>query len=259
MNLSINPDPADATAAPQKSTSHNVGGKFLFTRSFDGDAASLAAEAMRNAPTPMVTLSVAEFEGAKAESYAAGVRAGRAEAAEDQNALLAEAIARLTVALQQLASATNTQQARTLETVALSVKAIAQKALPHYFQQHGLDEIEKLVSETLQQLKEEPRLVVRVADQQLDACISRLNGLAARAAYEGKLVIMADSTLAASDCRIEWADGGLERLEQHLWASLEQALSHRLGKVHPQLEQYHKTPAITPVTTETGATHDHIE
>lgn len=256
MNLSINTTPAENDKTDGKKAG---GGKFLFTRSFDSDPASLAAEAMRNAPTPMTTMTVAEFEGAKAESYAAGVRAGRAESAEDQNAMLVQTVQQVVQALQQVVASTSSKQARTAETVVQAVRVITQKALPAYFEQHGFAEIEKLVTETLQQLKGEPRLVIRVADQHLDRCITSFNGVAAQAAYEGKLVIMADNSLGHSGCRIEWADGGLERLENNLWTSLEQALNHRVGKHRPQVDNYTTAQAIPETALQTGVTHDNVE
>lgn len=223
-------------------------GKFLFTRSFDMDAASVAAEALRNAPTPMTTMTVAEFEGARAESFAEGVRAGKAEAHEEQLATLLLLMERVGLTIQNLTQVTRAKQQQTAEAVAQAVKAITQKALPHYLEQHGFAEIEKLVVDTLQQMKDEPRLVIRVADQHLDACIKHLNEVAAKAAYEGKLVVLADSSLGPSDCRMEWADGGLERLENNLWSSIDQALSHRIGKHRTQIDNYTTPP--------TGESHD---
>lgn len=225
----------------------------MFTRKFDMDAASLAAEALRNAPTPMTTMPVAEFEGAKAESFAEGVRAGKAEAQQEQLATLLLLVERVGVTIHELAKATTAKQQQTADTVALAVKAITQKALPYYLEQQGFAEIEKLVVDTLQQLKDEPRLVIRVADQHLDACVKHLNAVATKAAFEGKLVILADSNLGPSDCRIEWADGGLERLQNNLWASIDQALSHRVGKHRAQLDTYTANETID----NTGVSHDH--
>lgn len=248
MNLSTNADNTAGDSAEMKK------GKFLFTRSFDMDAASMAAEALRNAPTPMTTMTVAEYEGTQATSFAAGVRAGKAEAAEEQQAMLLLLMERVGNAIMGLSTTTRAQQTQTAEAVAQAVKAITQKALPHYLEQHGFAEIEKLVIDTVHQLKDEPRLVIRVADMHLDACVKHLNEVTAKAAFEGKLVVLADSNLGPSDCRIEWADGGLERLENNLWASVDQALSHRIGKHVPQVDNYTTTTLLE--TEQTGESHD---
>lgn len=251
MNLSTNADKnADTLKKP----------KFMFGRSFE--TSDMALEAMRNAPEPTVTIKVAEMEGARATSYADGVNAGRAEAAVDQNAMLLQLMERTAHSLRDLMQSSRTKQEHEAEAVAMAVKAIAQKALPRYMEQHGFAEIEQLVIDTLQQLKEEPRLVIRVADQHLDACVKHLNDVAAKAAYEGKLVVLADGNLGPSDCRIEWADGGLERLENNLWASVDQALSHRIGAHRQQVDNYTQpTQAVAEQQTEApqaeaGEKHD---
>lgn len=245
-----------STSEPTTSADELKKGKFMFTRSFDTDAASLAAEALRNAPTPITTMTVAEFEGAKAESFAEGVRAGKAEAHEEQLATLLLLMERVGATIQGLSKTTAAKQQQTADVVAQAIKAIAQKALPYYLEQQGFAEIEKLVVDTLHQLKEEPRLVIRVADRHLDDCIKHLNEVAAKAAYEGKLVVLADSSLGPSDCRVEWADGGLERLENNLWASVDQALNHRIGKHRPQVDNYTATETATKTMDNTGAAHD---
>lgn len=230
--------------------------KFMFGRSFDMDAASLAAEALRNAPTPMTTMTVAEFEAARAESFAAGVHAGKAEEKEEQMATLLQLMDKVSASIQHLTHITKVQQEQTAEAVAQSVKAITQKALPRYLEQQGFAEIEKLVIDTLHQLKDEPRLVIRVADQHLDACIKHLNDVATKAAFEGKLVVLADGNLGPSDCRIEWADGGLERLENNLWASIDQALSHRIGTHRAQVDNYTQAQPTMTEQAETGASNE---
>ncbi len=55
-----------------------------------------------------------------------------------------------------------------------------------------------------------------------------LDDLAAGCGYQGKLVLLADPSLDADDCRIEWADGGAERDTGSAWRELEAAIEQLL-------------------------------
>lgn len=198
-------------------------GKFLFDVSFDGGDDPYAA--LRNPAEAKVNMKVSEFEAAKAQAYADGVNAGKAEAASSQQAQLNALMEMLGTRLQSLATDAAASNAARDETMALAIKAVAYKLLPAYAAQNGLTEIENIVTKTLADLRDEPRLVVRVAEMHVDTCAQRLPELAKTRAFPGQLIILADATLGPSDCRLEWADGGLERLENNLWTEIERALA----------------------------------
>src|SRR5205814_4481353 len=72
-----------------------------------------------------------------------------------------------------------------------------------------LGEITALVSDCFSHLVATPHLVVRINDSLYEAARTQIERLAARAGFEGRLVILAEPTIATGDCRIEWADGGV--------------------------------------------------
>ena len=102
--------------------------------------------------------------------------------------------------------------------------AIAKKILPEFAARNGLSEIEGLLTETIREMAREPRLVVRVAEAQFDAIDERVQAIATQLAYAGKMIVLADATVAAGDCRIEWADGGVERDTQATLDTIEQTI-----------------------------------
>jgi flagellar assembly protein FliH len=217
MNLSTDPAPHKNTPAGADKS------KFLFDLSFDADVMA-GARGDATLADPQLTLLTSEVDAMKAEAYAAGVAAGQQEAADSQQAQMNAMLDILGSKLQTLAHNVTQHSAARDEAMANAIKAIAHKLLPAYAAQNGLAEIENIVSQTITGLRDEPRLVIRVAEAHADGCSTRLPALAKSVAWPGQLIIMADATLGPSDCRLEWADGGLERLENSLWAEVDRLL-----------------------------------
>ena len=239
MNLSTDPSPSKATEK----------GKFLFDLSFDSGVSG-RLNGLREETDPMLTIPTSALDAAKAEAYAAGVAAGQAEAAASQQVQMNMMLDVLSTKLQALATAATQMHAARDEAIANAIKAIAHKLLPAYATKNGLQEIESIVAKTLADLRDEPRMVVRVSDAHVDECAERLPNLAKSLAFPGQLIILGDPTLGASDCRLEWADGGLERLENNLWAEIDRVLAkyatHTATGRAGLMDEY-KTKSETPV------------
>jgi flagellar assembly protein FliH len=86
-------------------------------------------------------------------------------------------------------------------------RKLAQVALEAY----PLKEVEALLADCLNKLHREPRIVVRVSQASAEALREDIDRLCAEHGFAGRVVIMAEPALVGSDCRIEWADGGVER------------------------------------------------
>jgi flagellar assembly protein FliH len=80
-----------------------------------------------------------------------------------------------------------------------------------------------LVADCLHKLHREPRLVVRVAPNLAEALRTDIDALCAEHGFAGRVVILAEDALAGADCRIEWADGGIERDLAKTFADIEQS------------------------------------
>jgi flagellar assembly protein FliH len=120
---------------------------------------------------------------------------------------------------------------------------IVRKLFPRLAKAHGMAEIEAVVGESLSRLRDEPRVVVRVADSLLDAVNERVKELAAKAGFEGRIVLIAQDDLQAGDIRVEWADGGAERDSGVLWHQIDDIIERVMG-----------TPRPVETTTQSGAT-----
>ncbi len=94
---------------------------------------------------------------------------------------------------------------------------------------HGLAEIEAVLGQCLESLKQEPRLVAYVHGARLDALQERLTQLSASNGFEGRVVLIGDDAMGESDCRVEWADGGVEREAGRIWRAIEEALTRYIA------------------------------
>ncbi len=170
-----------------------------------------------------------DLEAAREEGFAAGKQAGADEirrSLEQQMVHALDAVSQQLVALcQAQIDAVDRQARETVETATVIVR----KLFPKLANSHGLAEIEALVRECLERLREEPRIVIRVADQLLDEIESRIGALAARCGFDGKFVFLAQEEMEPSDVRIEWADGGAERDSKHLWRTIDEVINQMAG------------------------------
>ncbi|NDG05155.1 MAG: hypothetical protein EB121_07415, partial [Alphaproteobacteria bacterium] len=147
--------------------------KFNFGRSFD--ASAMAAETQKAKPP---TFTQQQLDDAKSAGYAEGLAAGQKVAEENISALLKKLHDQFKQAFEQQVQG----QSRHDQTASELALQLMRKLLPAYEAEFGLTEISFLIQETLQELSQEPRLVVRVADSMFDAVNERLAKLTERAA-----------------------------------------------------------------------------
>lgn len=192
--------------------------KFLFDRSFDDGLGAGEAEK----PKPVFTLE--QMEATRQEAYASGFAAGQKATQDEQQQAFALFFARLEQQLGLLVKAGMEvwqAQLRHLEQTAL---AIVRKLMPEYAASYGLGEIQAIVAQVVAEMAHEPRLVVRVSEAQFDAVNARLKDVTDRQAYAGKVVLLGEAGFSPGDCRVEWADGGIERNQEILWQEIERIM-----------------------------------
>ncbi len=194
--------------------------KFMFDRSFDGGAGAQTVE--RRVP---VTLKPEQLDALKKESFDAGFVEGQKAGLDQQTHKLHTAVTHLDARLGELMQhLVHDQQSRDAE-IRNAVLAIAKKFLPDMTSRHGLQEIQAMLAEVIAEMAHEPRLVVRVHETEFDSLNSRIAEITAQKAYAGKVVVLADADIAAGDCRVEWADGGIERNVQATWKNIDNAVA----------------------------------
>ncbi len=105
--------------------------------------------------------------------------------------------------------------------------SIVRKMMPDLAATTGMQEIEAMLSAAIAEMLHEPRLVVRVNESEFDSVNTKVQDIATQKAYAGKVVVLADAQIAAGDCRVEWADGGMERNTATTWTDVEAVVAPR--------------------------------
>jgi flagellar assembly protein FliH len=192
--------------------------KFLFDTDF------AAPDRREKAATPAeIAERIAEAE---ARAYRAGYDAAQREAKVESDRRAALALEEIAISIKAIAARVNGIENR-METEAVDVAvAVARKLTAELIAREPLGEITALVSDCFSHLVATPHLVVRINDSLYEGARAQIERLAAHAGFEGRMVILAEPTIATGDCRIEWADGGvvLDR------AAIEAKISELVGR-----------------------------
>ncbi len=185
---------------------------------------------------PPPSFSEAQLAAARDQGFDAGKAAGLIEAETRQEEAIAAATDKIAQAAEALLAAEARRETQNaVDLLRLTLQAI-RKTMPQLAQKHALVEIEGLIHETLDMRRDEPRLAVMVAAEHLDALRARLDAMATARGYNGKMIVIADDALAGTDCRVEWADGGVERVYQRLQAQIEAEFDKTVTGIESQAQ-----------------------
>ncbi|NDE90226.1 MAG: hypothetical protein EB059_03685 [Alphaproteobacteria bacterium] len=201
--------------------------RFMFDTSFDLEALKAVQE--KKAPT---VFSEEEMALAKEQSHDQGFVAGKEAAMRDLKNHQHEILANIQLIFERMADEVWKGSAEKKQASGEIALAIARKIIPDFIRKNGVQEITAAVESCVTDMINEPRMVLRISDAQFDDVSREINALTARIGYAGKMIILADSTLTENDCRLEWADGGMERSVNLTWSEIERQL-HR-HQSHPQ-------------------------
>jgi flagellar assembly protein FliH len=193
--------------------------KFLFDMDF-----SAPDKARERPPTPAEIAQ--KVANAEAKAYRDGFDAAQREAKVESDRRAALALEEIGISIKGIAAGVGGIETR-METEAVDVAiAAARKLCAELIAREPLGEIMALVSDCFSHLVATPHLVVRINDALYDGAKTQIERLAAQAGFEGRLVILAEPSIATGDCRIEWADGGvvLDR------AAIEAKISELVGR-----------------------------
>ncbi len=177
----------------------------------------------------VATIALTEHALKIAEAEAAAERRGYAQAQTDAGI---EAGRRVAAALERIATvlgeANNTLKAieARLECEAVEVAvAVARKLAPALIAREPFAEIAALAGDCFRELIASPHIVVRVNDALYAAAREKLDAVARAHGFEGRLVVLGELGVAMGDCRIEWADGGINRDAAATDAAIEEAVA----------------------------------
>ena len=191
------------------------------------DTGTTVVEPEEVEPDPVFTSE--ELEAARLEAMTEGERRGRAAAGASIDGKIQQMMTGMTDGLARLLEAQKRMDSDLIEqTVRLSMTYTA-KLMPELARREGIAEIEAVARDCLQGMLVNPRIVLHVSDEQVNPARDRIDGLAHDIGYEGTIVVRGDPKLAAGDCRIDWAEGGAERIAADIWNDIDGAVERTLG------------------------------
>ncbi|MBA4611259.1 flagellar assembly protein FliH [Stappia taiwanensis] len=201
--------------------------RFLFDRNFAAiELPSDEPEEVEAAPEiPMIPL--AEHEARLAAAEQAAYERGRAEvlAARQQTeqGRLADEARHLADEICGLSAQLDRDQARQEKDAVALAFLVARRICGHLIAREPLGEVVALISECLGPLRRAPHLVIRVREGDLAQLKAEVEPLVNEKGFEGRVVFLGEPELAAGDCRIEWADGGIVRDRRAIEKQVDQA------------------------------------
>jgi flagellar assembly protein FliH len=191
--------------------------KFLFDRDF-----AATAEVK---PSVSLTAHEAKLTEADAAGYQRGYAVAKAEILAEAEQRAAAALERVAAVLEILMRGLNGVEAR-LETEAVDVAvAVGKKLAAALVEREPLAEISALAMECFRHLATAPHVVVRVNDAQHATVGKPIEDMVRARGLASHLVVLAEPEIKTGDCRIEWADGGVNRDRSTTEAVIDEAVS----------------------------------
>lgn len=215
--------------------------KFLFDTEFEAPSRRAGGTAGRRA----AELAAAREDGRR-EGIAEGRRQAETEIGTRVEARLAEFAERAGAFLDTLAGEREKLAGEAATLALASARALAPALVAR--EPHG--ELMALFEECIGHLARAPHIVVRVPDGEPARLRERLDEIARRAGFEGRIVVLREDDMESGDCRVEWADGGIERDFGAIAARIHEAVERRYGRTGSDTG----APAITAVAGADGET-----
>ncbi len=180
--------------------------KFLFDRNLDPDAEE-------EDPIPQIDLNTHEetLRSARHQSYEEGFEAGRKAAEASAENRFLENAARIEEMLGDLLSRLDSRLAEHETEAAQLAVATARKFAMNLVAREPIVEVEGLFRDCIGKVGDAPHLVVRVNEELYEEAAGRLQTIASQSGFEGRLIVMGEPDITVGDCRIEWAEGGVNR------------------------------------------------
>lgn len=157
------------------------------------------------------TFSEEQVEQVRAEAYAAGSEAARADEELELSRQIAAGANLVADQLGKLLENLRSERAHLREEAADIALTIARKLMPALMDTAPAAEIENVLVHAFALLRDEPRVVVHVTPDQLDLLEPRINEIASEHGFEGRLIVRVDEEIALGDVRIEWSKGHITR------------------------------------------------
>ncbi|MEM7169516.1 MAG: hypothetical protein AAF530_05070 [Pseudomonadota bacterium] len=245
----------------------NTAPKFLFDLNFEApppEATELkptepdVPEPEEDLPPPSL-FTQEDLEAAHQSGFHAGQEEARAEVLAgiekqtvDHLTAIEALITQVTSESESIAAAQEMQSLKVM-------RQMSAKLFPALAQRDGLAEIERIIEDCMERLRDEPRLVIRTGDEALEPIRQSTKALAERKSFEGRLIFLSEPELGFSDVIVEWADGGASRELSALLAEIDEHFDTLLSQADTPIMDQPAIPASLDGSTEQHSSGSDIE
>ena len=173
---------------------------------------------------------------ASERSHTEGRLAGLREAKAAQEEQIVKSIGEISTQLDKLIAAEERREIeKSIDAIKLTMR-VTQKLMPQLSNKYALAEIERVILAALEARHEEPRIAITVSPLHLDTLKTNIDHMALQKGFAGKLILLSDDNISGADCRVEWADGGAERLYERLMLHIENEFAQALAGLQSTLD-----------------------
>lgn len=158
---------------------------------------------------------------AKMQAHSQGKTEGLKEARQAQEEQILKCLQQIGARCEALVAAEDRRDLEQMVSATRLAMRVAHKLLPQFAQRFSLHEIERVILQAIETRRDEPRIAIIVPGVHLEPLREKIDALALEKGYAGKIILIADDNLAGTDVRVEWADGGAERLYERLFSQVE--------------------------------------
>ncbi|MDJ0896898.1 MAG: FliH/SctL family protein [Alphaproteobacteria bacterium] len=191
--------------------------RFEFGVSFDDPDSFLERRGRPKEPV----FSLQEYTDAQNAARAEGYAQGNAEALAGVEQRTLDALTAINEHVGLLAGQLDGEIDRiTKDALQVAIQVI-RRLFPSLEGDRAEDEIARLVQAHLEQCLEAPKLVLKVRPDLAEPMRARIGGALETAAPDSRLLVLPDDQLGASECRLEWEQGGVERILGRIWNDIE--------------------------------------
>ncbi len=177
---------------------------------------------------------------ARQQGVTQGRQEGLHEARQAQEEQIVKALQEISTRVEKLAAAEDRREAeKTIDAATLAMR-IAHKLLPQFARTCALEEIQSVILAAIEQRRDEPRIAVTVPTAHLTALKEKIDAMALEKGYAGKIILLADDAIAETDCRVEWSDGGAERIYERLYMQIETEFTKAIAGIKSTMDDNRK-------------------
>ena len=193
--------------------------KYVFDTEFTPDGRVLREASAQ----PRLTQE--DIEAARKRAFEAGQQAAEAEAAREAAAALKQLAAVATSVLSRLDDESRMLRQDAAQLALIAARKIAGAALDKF----GVENAAAAVEAAMDTLRQQPRLVVKLAPDAADALRARLEEMCAAHAYAGAVLVRADAARAPGEVAIDWGEGAVAHDPEAVARRIEELIAAALG------------------------------